>query len=183
MAHNVDYKEIGRRIESRRKSLDLTLTELASQVDLAASTIQRYEKGSFDRIKLPVIEAIAAALHVNPEWLIGDTDDPTDYEDGDLLAQIPLSYVEACNGDMKKAYAMLCAADQDALHEREVLAPALDDLKGYSKEIISMLKTIADSLEQLNSEGQEKLLDYAADLVASGRYIKSYQSEMDKKQA
>jgi transcriptional regulator with XRE-family HTH domain len=32
--------------------------------------------------------------------------------------------------------------------------------------------------EQLNAEGQEKLLDYAADIVASGRYIKSDQSLM-----
>lgn len=183
MPFTVDYKEIGRRIELRRKALELTLTELASKVDLSASTIQRYEKGSFERIKLPVIEAIAEALHVNPEWLIGETDDPTDYEDGELLAQIPLSYVEACNGDMKKAYAMMCAVNQDALHEQNAFASALDDLKCYPDEIITMLKTIAEALKQLNSEGQEKLLDYAADLVASGRYIKSYQLDMGQKEA
>lgn len=35
------------------------------------------------------------------------------------------------------------------------------------------LKFLRGSLEQLNGEGREKLLDYAADLVASGRYIKT----------
>lgn len=35
------------------------------------------------------------------------------------------------------------------------------------------LQSLSTALEQLNEEGQEKLLDYAADLVASGRYIKS----------
>ena len=45
------------------------------------------------------------------------------------------------------------------------------------------LKILAGALEQLNEEGQEKLLDYAADLVASGRYIKSHQPEMGKKEA
>lgn len=35
------------------------------------------------------------------------------------------------------------------------------------------LQALADALDQLNEEGQEKLLDYAADLVAGGRYKKS----------
>lgn len=35
------------------------------------------------------------------------------------------------------------------------------------------LLALNDALDQLNEEGKEKLLDYAADLVASGRYIKS----------
>lgn len=32
--------------------------------------------------------------------------------------------------------------------------------------------------EQLNEEGQEKLLDYATDIVASGRYIKTDQPKL-----
>ena len=40
------------------------------------------------------------------------------------------------------------------------------------------LQALADALDQLNEEGQEKLLDYAADLVASGRYIKTCASDM-----
>lgn len=123
---HIDYKEIGRRIELRRKDLGLTLTELASTVDLAASTIQRYEKGSFQRIKLPLIEAIAEALHVNPEWLLGKTDDPTDYDDGDILAEVPLSYMELCNNDPRRAQAMLLAVDEDAAREAaEMRAPTL----------------------------------------------------------
>lgn len=115
----LDYKEIGKRIELRRKALDLTLSELASRVDLSASTIQRYEKGRFDKIKMPVIEALANALSVNPDWLIGLTDDPVDYEDGDLIANIPLAYIDGCNGDVKRAYATQLAADEDAAKERK----------------------------------------------------------------
>lgn len=33
---------------------------------------------------------------------------------------------------------------------------------------------------RLNDEGQEKLIDYADDLVKSGKYIKSAASELDK---
>ena len=45
------------------------------------------------------------------------------------------------------------------------------------------LQALADALDQLNEEGKEKLLDYAADLVASGRYIKSRASGLDQAQA
>lgn len=34
----------------------------------------------------------------------------------------------------------------------------------------SELQRLSNALEELNEEGREKLLDYAADLVASGRY-------------
>lgn len=45
------------------------------------------------------------------------------------------------------------------------------------------LQTLADALDQLNEEGQEKLLDYAADLVAGGRYIKTCAPGLDQAQA
>lgn len=35
------------------------------------------------------------------------------------------------------------------------------------------LLALSDALDKLNEEGREKLLDYATDLVSSGRYIKS----------
>ncbi len=45
------------------------------------------------------------------------------------------------------------------------------------------LKILADALDQLNDEGREKLLDYAADLVASGRYIKTDSADVVHKRA
>lgn len=68
--------ELGLRIAERRQQLGLTMDHVAQQVGVAKSTIQRYETGQIKRIKLPVIESIAAALKVNPDWLIGNTDDP-----------------------------------------------------------------------------------------------------------
>ena len=65
---------IGRKIESRRKELGLTLDDIAKEIGVAKSTIQRYEKGSIEKIKLPVIEAIARVLSVDPAWLCGKSD-------------------------------------------------------------------------------------------------------------
>ena len=45
------------------------------------------------------------------------------------------------------------------------------------------LQVLSNALDQLNDEGQEKLLDYAADLVAGGRYIKSSAHDLGKKEA
>lgn len=65
---------VGKRIEQRRKELGLTLDDIAQEIGVARSTIQRYEKGTIERIKLPVLEAIARAISVNPAWLCGKTD-------------------------------------------------------------------------------------------------------------
>lgn len=69
--------EIGSRIETRRMALGMTLDDVALQIGVHKSTIQRYEKGQIKKIKLPVIESIAAVLNVNPAWIIGNVDDPT----------------------------------------------------------------------------------------------------------
>lgn len=70
-------KEIGDRIKSRRDELDMTLDEVAAKVGVSKSTIQRYENGLIGRIKLPVIESIADALWISPDWLVGVSEEKT----------------------------------------------------------------------------------------------------------
>lgn len=66
--------EIGNRIEKSRKALGMTQEELAKTLGLNKSTIQRYESGKIEKIKLPIIEAMANALGVRPEYLAGKSD-------------------------------------------------------------------------------------------------------------
>ena len=66
--------QTGKRIQQRREELGLNLGDIAKEVGVAVSTIQRYEKGKIEKIKLPVIEAIAEALQVDPAWLLCQTD-------------------------------------------------------------------------------------------------------------
>ena len=69
--------DIGNRISSARDQRGLTLDDVASAIGVAKSTVQRYEKGTITKIKLPVIESIARVLQVDPNWIIGNTDDPS----------------------------------------------------------------------------------------------------------
>ena len=75
----MDSIEIGKRIKKRRKELLLTQEELGNRLNFNKSTIQRYENGKIDTIKLPVLQAIAKALNVSPEYLALKTDEPGSY--------------------------------------------------------------------------------------------------------
>ena len=68
-------KTIGSRTKARRKELGLTLDYLAQKLDVNKSTIQRYERGAIDNTKRLIVEGLANALFVTPEYLKGETDD------------------------------------------------------------------------------------------------------------
>lgn len=84
--------EIGKRIRSRREELSLTQDELGKRLCLNKSTIQRYEAGKIASIKLPVIQAIAQELNVNPDWLALKTDIPTPSSPSDDLSELYEKY-------------------------------------------------------------------------------------------
>lgn len=64
-------EDIGKKIKQARLNQNLTQQELGSKLGMNKSTIQRYETGKIDKIKLPILESIAEFLNVSPEWLIG----------------------------------------------------------------------------------------------------------------
>lgn len=67
--------EIGKRIKQRRLELEMTQEDLGKRLNLNKSTIQRYESGAISSIKLPVLQAIAQKLNVDPDWLALKTDE------------------------------------------------------------------------------------------------------------
>lgn len=63
-------------IRSRRSELGLTLEEVARRVGVSRATVLRWETGSIKNLGRDKIAALAAALHVSPEYLLGWTEDP-----------------------------------------------------------------------------------------------------------
>lgn len=66
--------EIGKRIQQRRKALNISVVDVAEYTGLSKATIHRYENGNIKDIKLPTIDAISSMLNVNPAWLIGKSE-------------------------------------------------------------------------------------------------------------
>ena len=73
----MDKNLLGKRIKEARSFRDCSLNDLADHIGINKSTISRYERGEIENPKLPVIDAIANYLHINPSWLIGKSEDMT----------------------------------------------------------------------------------------------------------
>lgn len=71
----LNNKLIGERLREARKERQLKQTDVSNAINVAASTIARYEQGKIKRLKLPVVESISYYLGVNPEWVLGKSDD------------------------------------------------------------------------------------------------------------
>lgn len=84
----MDAKQMGIRIKQVRLEKGLVQKDIADQVGVAISTIQRYENGAYDRPKLPVVQAIARALDVDPAWLVGKIDERRSYYDDSLPSNV-----------------------------------------------------------------------------------------------
>ena len=63
-------------IKNRRSELGLTLEEVGRRVGVNRATVQRWETGEIKNLGRDKIAALAAALHVTPEYLLGWTDEP-----------------------------------------------------------------------------------------------------------
>lgn len=95
----MDNIGIGKRIKQARESKGMSQGELGNQLGLNKSSIQRYESGQVQRIKLPILENMAKILNVNPSWLVLKSNDPEPYKepsniscviDSKLVHQIPV---------------------------------------------------------------------------------------------
>jgi transcriptional regulator with XRE-family HTH domain len=86
---DMDMVVFAERLKTTRKRQNISAKELADAVGINKSTIHRYETGDFQSIKKSVLEKIADYLNVNPDYLIGATDNKhTVKEAEDLLNSI-----------------------------------------------------------------------------------------------
>ncbi len=91
------------------------------------------------------------------------------------ISQERLSEVEAYRFDNKiknQTQAILSLIEKGLSSiSKEENSPETE--KSVPVENLQKINVLSSAFEQLNEEGQNKLVDYAEDLVASGRYIKS----------
>ncbi len=64
--------EIGQRIKKRRKTLGLSIIEVAERSGINKSTISRYECGAISKASVPTLRSIANTLYVDVAYFTGE---------------------------------------------------------------------------------------------------------------
>lgn len=65
------FEKVGKRLKQARELRHITLEDAGKKVDAHKSTVLRWENGETEKIKFPIIEALASYYNVNPVWLMG----------------------------------------------------------------------------------------------------------------
>lgn len=63
--------EINKIIKKRRQELGLTLKDVAKALNIAESTVSRYESSDIQNMGIDKIEALSKILQCNPAYLMG----------------------------------------------------------------------------------------------------------------
>jgi len=116
-------KEIGRRIKIARDRKGMSLENIASEIGVARSTVQRYEAGKIEKPKIPVVHAIANVLEVNPSWLIGKSENP-----------LPASTVEKVTIDETALLKIFGSLNHDGKSEALKRIAELSEIPRYTKD-------------------------------------------------
>ena len=106
----------GERLRSIRKDRGMTQEDIAAQIGVTKQTISQYER-DVRRPDPNMLADIGDILHVSVDYLLGRTNDPIDYEDPVLLADLYGPIWDYFDGDAEKVYAVKKAIEEDA--ERE----------------------------------------------------------------
>ena len=71
----MDMRVFAERLKYIRLQRNISVEELAEAIKVNRTTVNRYEKGTINSIKLSKLEAIANYLAVTKEYLTGESDD------------------------------------------------------------------------------------------------------------
>ena len=92
--------DIGKRIRDRRQKLNLSLEDVAKQLNKNRTTVYRYEKGDIENLPLETLKPLAEILDTTPAYLMGweDKNNGSSDEDTALLDNNFVSYVKLFEG-------------------------------------------------------------------------------------
>lgn len=111
--------ELYNRIERLCAQNKVTITAMCRESGASRASLSDLKVGRKQSLSTDTLDKIANYFSTTVDYLLGRTDDPSNYDDGDVLAEIPLSYVEACDGDVRRARALMLAVDEDVLKEKK----------------------------------------------------------------
>ena len=134
----------GKRIKDRRRDLGIGVQEMADKLGKNRTTVYRYESDAVEDMPYAVLQSLAEILHTTPAYLMGITDDPTDYSDPTLTEDIPLDWLREwreeglSDTEIARRYLAVRAAQKTSPPSEE------DELDQITRDTLSLLKTCTD---------------------------------------
>lgn len=142
----------------------ITPTKASAEIGFSKGSVSYWKKKYISGIDAKpdsyTTAKIADYFNVSVDYLLGRTEDRINYDtDGDALADIPLTYVEAANGDMKKARAIMLAAERDAQRES---AQRREQYQRFSKQDSDLIFALWGDAENIDEKDLEDVRQFAA---------------------
>ena len=81
----MDMTTIGARLKAAREERNVTVAELSEALGINKATLYRYESAEFQSIKPAILQHIAEYLKVNPDYLIGVSDNKRAEQETEVL--------------------------------------------------------------------------------------------------
>lgn len=164
--------DIGQNIKKYRIMRGYTLDEVARKVGVSRQTMSRYETGVISNIPSDKIESIAKSLDISPALLM---DWPTTWET-DLYEDFRSAKTDS---ERRKIFERngipsdLRSYAEELLSEPPSMCSSVPSSGGAGVLTDEELSRISAAMVQMNDEGRERVVEYAEDLAAGGRYKKS----------
>ncbi len=146
---------VGEKIKFRRKELGLSADQLAEKLGKDRSTIYRYESKEIEKLPIDIIEPLAKALLVSPQYLMGWTSekDESYFENhAPVIAQETITFPVI--GDIAAGFDKIAVESW----EGETVEIPLSYLKGHNKEDFFVLSVQGDSMYPFYLEGDKVLI-------------------------
>jgi transcriptional regulator with XRE-family HTH domain len=122
------------------KGIDPCSQRTADLFGVSRSTISSWNKKNTNP-KGETVAVIADELGVSADYLLGRTDDPTDYSNGELIAEQNTTVLEHFDGDIKRSLDFQKAVENDVRSEQRADVQAI--LSKYNR---------LDSIDKVKAE-------------------------------
>ena len=168
------HDEMRDRIFTLMKELGISQKELAEKIHVSSQTITDWKKGKSTSFtsKLP---ELSIALQTTPTWIwFGQGYKHLSAEERANMARQEQIDVE------RYLWEISGMSEQEVQQELRSAFRTMEQRKSRTFRTEGGMAELADMYRSLNEEGREKLLDYADDLLSSGKYIKTGEDQLDK---
>ena len=174
---------VGKRIQARRKELNISVDELAKRLNKNRTTIYRYEKGDIENLPIDALKPLAEILETSPAYLMGWEDEPN--EDAatvsdfvklirkqrnmsveDFAKEIGISPEKLHEYESREKYIPISVINTIADYYR--LSPMTGSVDGFESDVrFDRFKVWAETFNHLDftDEEHDKIIEYAKFLI------------------